>query len=157
MQINADLHIHSKYSMACSKNMELSTISIEARKKGIDLVATGDCIHPKWLEEIKGAATDNETISINGTHFIPTTEIEDKDRIHHLLILPSKSKAEELAEAMSKYGNLAVDGRPTVRLDGCEIAQIAKDVGALIGPAMRSRPGQLFMHIMIPLKAAMET
>ncbi|ABE52314.1 TIGR00375 family protein [Methanococcoides burtonii] len=140
MQINADLHLHSKYSMACSKNMELSTISIEAKKKGIDLVATGDCIHPKWLEEIKQAATNNETIFINETHFIPTTEIEDKNRVHHLLILPSISKAEELAEAMSKYGNLAVDGRPTVRLDGCEIAQIAKEVGALIGPCHAFTP-----------------
>jgi uncharacterized protein (TIGR00375 family) len=140
MQINADLHLHSKYSMACSNKMELPTIAVEAKKKGIDLVATGDCIHPKWLDEIKAAATDDETILINDTYFIPTTEIEDKDRVHHLLILPSISKAEELAETMSKYTDLAVDGRPTVRLDGSEIAQIAKDIGALIGPCHAFTP-----------------
>ncbi|NYT19652.1 MAG: TIGR00375 family protein, partial [Methanosarcinales archaeon] len=140
MQINADLHLHSKYSMACSNKMELPTIAVEAKKKGIDLVATGDCIHPKWLDEIKNAATHDETILINDTHFIPTTEIEDKDRVHHLLILPSISKAEELAETMSKYADLAVDGRPTVKLDGSEIAQIAKDIGAMIGPCHAFTP-----------------
>ncbi|WP_135609614.1 TIGR00375 family protein [Methanococcoides sp. AM1] len=140
MQINADLHLHSKYSMACSNKMELPTIAVEAKKKGIDLVATGDCIHPKWLDEIKNAATDDETILINETYFIPTTEIEDKNRVHHLLILPSISKAEELAETMSRYADLAVDGRPTVKLDGSEIAQIAKDIGALIGPCHAFTP-----------------
>ncbi|KGK98189.1 phosphotransferase [Methanococcoides methylutens] len=140
MQINADLHLHSKYSMACSNKMELPTIAVEAKKKGIDLVATGDCIHPKWLDDIKTAAMDDETILINGTYFIPTTEIEDKNRVHHLLILPSISKAEELAETMSKYADLAVDGRPTVKLDGSEIAQIAKDIGAMIGPCHAFTP-----------------
>lgn len=140
MQINADLHLHSKYSMACSNKMELPTIAVEARKKGIDLVATGDCIHPKWLGEIKAASTDDETILINDTHFIPTTEIEDKNRVHHLLILPSISKAEELAEAMSKYTDLGIDGRPTVRLNGSEIAQIAKDIGAMMGPCHAFTP-----------------
>jgi len=140
MQINADLHIHSKYSMATSKKMELPTIAVEAAKKGIDLVGTGDCIHPKWLTAIKEAALDDETIRINDTYFVPTTEIEDKNRVHHLLILPSISKAKELAGMMGKYGNLAVDGRPTVNLDGCRIAEAARDVGAMIGPAHAFTP-----------------
>ncbi len=140
MQINADLHLHSKYSMACSQKMELPTIAGEAKKKGIDLVATGDCIHPAWLKDIEAASLDDETIIIDGTHFIPTTEIEDKDRVHHLLILPSISKAHELAEVMSKYSDLSADGRPTVKLNGCEIAQIAVDVGALVGPCHAFTP-----------------
>jgi PHP family Zn ribbon phosphoesterase len=80
MKINADLHLHSKYSMACSDRMELPTMASEASKKGIDLVATGDCIHPKWLEQSKEAALDDETIRVNNTDFILTTEIEDKFR-----------------------------------------------------------------------------
>ncbi|MCG7853408.1 MAG: phosphotransferase, partial [Methanosarcinaceae archaeon] len=140
MQINADLHIHSKYSMACSNKMELPTIAVEAAKKGIDLVGTGDCIHPKWLLDIKQAAMDDETVWINDTYFVLTTEIEDNNRVHHLLILPSVSKAEELAETIGKYGNLAVDGRPTVQLDGSSIAEAAKDVGAMIGPAHAFTP-----------------
>ncbi|MGP8321461.1 MAG: endonuclease Q family protein [Methanosarcinaceae archaeon] len=140
MQINADLHVHSKYSMASSPRMELPTIAVEAAKKGIDLVGTGDCIHPDWLLDIKKAAVDDETIRINDTDFVLTTEIEDKNRVHHLLILPSISKAEELAEAMGKRGNLAVDGRPTIKLDGVEIAQAARDIGALIGPCHAFTP-----------------
>ncbi len=140
MKINADLHLHSKYSMACSSKMDLPTIAEEAAKKGIDLVATGDCIHPLWLKEIKKAAIDDETILIGKTNFTITTEIEDCNRVHHLLILPSISKAEELAELMEKHGNLSSDGRPTVRLNGCQIAEIAKDVGALIGPCHAFTP-----------------
>ncbi len=140
MQINADLHLHSKYSMASSPRMELPTIAVEAAKKGIDLVGTSDCIHPKWLLDIKQAAVDDETIRINDTDFVLTTEIEDKNRVHHLLILPSISKAEELAEAMGKYGDLAADGRPTIKLDGVEIAEAAKDIGALLGPAHAFTP-----------------
>ncbi len=140
MKINADLHLHSKYSMACSGRMELPTMAVEAAKKGIDLVATGDCIHPKWLEEIKRAAIDDETIRIDNTDFILTTEIEDKFRVHHLLILPSISKAEELAIEMEKHGDIKIDGRPTVRMDGCELAKVAKDIGALIGPCHAFTP-----------------
>lgn len=140
MKINADLHLHSKYSMACSNKMDLPTIAEEAAKKGIDLVATGDCIHPLWLKEIRKAAVDDETILVGKTNFVLTTEIEDSNRVHHLLILPSISKAEELAEQMQKHGKLSSDGRPTVRLDGCHIAEIAKDVGALIGPCHAFTP-----------------
>ncbi|MDW7730942.1 MAG: TIGR00375 family protein [Methanolobus sp.] len=140
MKINADLHIHSKYSMACSGKMDLPTIAEEASKKGIDLVATGDCIHPQWMKEIMDNAVDDENIIIGNTNFSITTEIEDRNRVHHLLILPSISKAQELAETMSRHGNLATDGRPTVRLDGAEIAEIARDVEALIGPCHAFTP-----------------
>jgi uncharacterized protein (TIGR00375 family) len=140
MKVNADLHLHSKYSMACSAKMELPTIANEASRKGMELIGTGDCTHPKWLEEIKKAAISDEEIRIGNIDFIPTTEIEDIDRVHHLLILPSISKAEELAEKISPFGDLEVDGRPSVKLDGCEIAEIAKDLEALIGPCHAFTP-----------------
>jgi len=140
MKVNADLHLHSKYSMACSKKMELPTIASEASKKGMELIGTGDCTHPKWLEEIKKAAISDEEIRIGNIFFIPTTEVEDIDRVHHLLILPSISKAEELAERIAPFGNLETDGRPAVKLDGCEIAEIARDLGALIGPCHAFTP-----------------
>lgn len=140
MQINADLHLHSRYSMACSNKMELPVMAKEAAKKGIDLVATGDCTHPEWLKDIRKAAVDDETIAIGKTNFLITTEVEDNSRVHHLLLLPSISKAEELAERLTKFSNLKADGRPTVRLNGCEIAEIAKDVEALIGPCHAFTP-----------------
>ena len=48
-----DLHIHSKYSRACSRDLELPKIATMCVKKGIDIVATGDFTHPKWFEHIK--------------------------------------------------------------------------------------------------------
>jgi uncharacterized protein (TIGR00375 family) len=140
MKVNTDLHLHSKYSMATSEKMELPTIAREAAKKGMELLGTGDCTHPRWLEEIRKVSISDEEIRVDDICFIPTTEIEDNKRVHHLLILPSISKAEELAERISPYGNLEADGRPNVRLGGCEIAEIAKDLGALIGPCHAFTP-----------------
>lgn len=147
MQISADLHIHSKYSMATSKNMDLPTLASEARKKGIDVVGTGDCVHGKWLGEIKknaasvNAGCDDGSFNINDTTFVLTCEVEDKNRVHHLLLVPSISKAEELREAFIPCSkNLDADGRPTLNIDGVQIAQYAKDAGALIGPAHAFTP-----------------
>ena len=53
MKIIADLHIHSKYSRAVSGDMTLENIASHARKKGIQVVATGDFTHPAWFGEIK--------------------------------------------------------------------------------------------------------
>ncbi|AKB55892.1 DNA helicase II [Methanosarcina barkeri 227] len=126
--------------MASSRRMELPTIAREASKKGMELIGTADCTHPKWLEEIKRVSVSDEEIRIDEIYFIPTTEIEDRNRVHHLLILPSVSKAEELAERIAPFGNLEADGRPSVRLNGTELAEIAKDVGALIGPCHAFTP-----------------
>ncbi|MFA5175507.1 MAG: endonuclease Q family protein [Patescibacteria group bacterium] len=48
-----DIHIHSKYSRACSKDLELPKIAAACLIKGIDIVATGDFTHPAWFEHIK--------------------------------------------------------------------------------------------------------
>jgi PHP family Zn ribbon phosphoesterase len=77
MLINADLHIHSKYSMATSPKMDLPTLATESSKKGIQLVATGDCLHPKWLAEIKTLKEENGIFKKDNTNFILTTEVED--------------------------------------------------------------------------------
>ncbi|MDP2767290.1 MAG: TIGR00375 family protein [Candidatus Methanoperedens sp.] len=141
MQVNADLHIHSKYSMATSPKMDLPTIASESRKKGIQLVATGDCLHPKWLAEIKKLKEEKGVFKLNDTCFVLTTEVEDMNQVHHLLIIPSISKAQELYEFMKpRSKDIDSDGRPNVRMDGEEIAQAAKDAGALIGPAHAFTP-----------------
>jgi PHP family Zn ribbon phosphoesterase len=53
MTFHADLHIHSKYSRATSKALDLEHIAWWAVRKGIRVVGTGDCVHPAWLAEIK--------------------------------------------------------------------------------------------------------
>ncbi len=147
MHVNADLHIHSKYSMATSSKMDLPTLASESRKKGIQLVATGDCLHTKWLAEIKKLKEENGVFKApylntgTDTSFVLTTEVEDVNQVHHLLIIPSISKAEELYEFMKpRSKDIDSDGRPNVRLNGMEIAQAAKDAGALVGPAHAFTP-----------------
>jgi len=145
MIINSDLHIHSLHSAATSPRMDLPTLAKEASKKGIQLLGTGDCLHPKWLQAIKGLKQEpghDDGIFVHGaTNFVLTVEVEDMRRVHHLLILPSIAKAEELYETFKRYSqDIDTDGRPSVRLSGAEIAEYAKDAEALIGPCHAFTP-----------------
>ncbi|MCL7475009.1 MAG: TIGR00375 family protein [Methanosarcinales archaeon] len=140
--INADLHIHSKYSMATSNRMDIPTLAVESVRKGIQLVGTGDCLHSKWLDEIKTMSEVTDGIyGMDNARFVLTTELEDTDRVHHLLIIPDISKAEELREAVEPASvNIDTDGRPNVNLSGVEIAELAREAGAMIGPAHAFTP-----------------
>ncbi len=150
MIINADLHIHSHYSAATSPRMDLPTLATEALRKGIRLLGTGDCLHPRWLQGIRELEERNgifyfkpedEGTTHTNTNFVLTVEVEDKKRVHHLLIVPSISKAEELYESFRKYSkDIDSDGRPSLRLSGAEIAEYAKDAEALIGPCHAFTP-----------------
>lgn len=142
MIINADLHIHSRFSGATSEKMNIKTISLEAPRKGVNVVATGDCLHSGWMKEIKQCnVIDEGTFELNGTRFILSTEVEAERRVHHLLYFPSFSAAEDFKERVKpKSRNLETDGRPNVDMSGEELASIAKDVDALIGPAHAFTP-----------------
>ncbi|OFV66541.1 MAG: phosphotransferase [Candidatus Syntrophoarchaeum butanivorans] len=133
--INADLHIHSHYAAASSREMTISRLAREGPKKGINLIGSGDCLHPGWLAEMRAERRIFDRL------FIPTCEVEDSNRVHHLIILPSLTKAEELREAFAPYSvDIDTNGRPRVNLSGCEIAEAARDVEALIGPAHAFTP-----------------
>ena len=129
MIVNADLHIHSRFSGATSKSMTLETISKEAKKKGVHLVGTGDCLHPEWLKAIKRMEAIKEgTFELNGTRFVLTTEVEDYKRVHHLILFPSIASVEEFKSRLERFSrNIDTDGRPNARLSGEDIAQLAKD------------------------------
>ena len=155
MIVTSDLHIHSHYSAATSPRMDLPTLAKEGTRKGIQLLGTGDCLHPKWLKGIKELEERNGIFYFTGkgkdkgkgkskntnTNFVLTVEVEDMRRVHHLLILPAIAKAEELYESFSKYSrDIDSDGRPSLRLSGEEIAEHAKDAEALIGPCHAFTP-----------------
>ena len=142
MIINADLHIHSHFSGATSDKMNIETISKEAPRKGIDIVGTGDCLHKGWLKEIKKCNLVEEgTFELNGTRFILSTEVEATKRVHHLLYFPSFPSVLDFKERIkSKSKNLETDGRPNVSMSGEELAEIARDVDALVGPAHAFTP-----------------
>ena len=142
MIVNADLHIHSRFSGATSDKMNIETISLEAPRKGVDIVATGDCLHSGWMKEIKQCElVDEGTYELNGTRFILSVEVEAVKRVHHLLYFPSISAVEDFKERIkSKARNLESDGRPNVDMTGEELASLARDVDALIGPAHAFTP-----------------
>jgi len=142
MIVNADLHIHSRFSGATSNKMDIETISLEAPRKGIDLVGTGDCLHSGWMKEIRQCEEiDEGTFELNGTRFILSVEVEAVKRVHHLLYFPGLSAAVDFKERIKPHSrNLETDGRPNVDLAGEELAQLAKDVDALIGPAHAFTP-----------------
>jgi uncharacterized protein (TIGR00375 family) len=137
MQIDCDFHIHSRYSGATSGKMDFNTISSQGKLKGLDVVGTGDALHPKWLDEIKSLKEYSEGIyEINGSKFILTVEVEDNRRVHHLIFLPEISSAESLRETLKKFSSdIDVDGRPHLRLNGEELVDYVKECEGIIGPS----------------------
>ncbi len=128
MECIADLHIHSKYAMACSEQLTLENIDAAAREKGIRIISTGDFTHPRWISEIKNKLKDNGCgmYSLNGgsesTMFVLGSEVctifEDRTgktrRIHNCILAPSIEVAEQVNSHLSKFGDLASDGRPVL-------------------------------------------
>ena len=52
MPLITDFHMHSKYSRACSKTLDLPHLHAWAQLKGVDLLSAGDFTHPKWFAEL---------------------------------------------------------------------------------------------------------
>lgn len=141
MLVNLDLHIHSRYSMAVSGDMELGQIAKGAAHKGVKIVGTGDCLHPLWLESIKKLPEDDGLRRQGDTLYLLSVEVEDSRRVHHLILLPDTGKAEELAEGFSPHsGNLHQDGRPRLHMSGAQIADLVFEAEGLIGPAHAFTP-----------------
>jgi len=94
------------------------------------------------MDEIKQCNLIEEgTFELNGTRFILSTEVEAEGRVHHLLYFPSFPSVLDFKERInSKSKNLETDGRPNISMSGEELAQIAKDVDALIGPSHAFTP-----------------
>ena len=125
---------------------------IRDRLKGLDLVATGDALHLKWLKileetieessdgifSLKESARLPDEDASGESKFILTTEVEDIKRVHHLIIFPSIESAMDTRGQMK--GNMDSDGRPRVRMDGSQIIEIAHQNGCIIGPAHAFTP-----------------
>ncbi len=143
-ELNIDFHIHSRYSGGVSKDMTLPIIAEQAPFKGLDIVATGDCIHESWLRHLKDFLTEEDglfTVSGSNTRFILQTEVEDARRVHHVILLPSLSSAQQLRESLKPYSvNIDADGRPNIRLDGAELVDHVLDVDGIIGPSHAFTP-----------------
>ena len=149
MKIIADFHIHSKYSRATSSKMDLEHIYLYAKKKGINIVGTGDFTHPQWLKEIQEKLIPAEDglyrlkpefldslkdlffDKNDDLRFIISGEISNiytkngkTRRLHNLILLPSIESAEKINHLLSLQGNLKSDGRPILGMDSLELLKI---------------------------------
>ena len=141
MLVNADFHIHSCFSMASSKDMLIKNIAPKASQKGLQLVGTGDALHPGWLDIIEESTTysGDGIYTTEDVDFVLTTEVEAKHRIHHVIIIPNLEIARELSQKLPSK-NKAADGRPKTKLGGAELLELVREYDCLIGPAHAFTP-----------------
>lgn len=139
MEFIADFHIHSKYSRATSKDMDVLHLAEWAKLKGITLMGTGDFTRHLWLEELKNNLEDlgNGLFKYKGIYFILSAEISSiyskkgkVYRIHNLIFSPSFKTTDKINHKLAQVGNLASDGRPILGLDAAELARIIFDIDA---------------------------
>jgi uncharacterized protein (TIGR00375 family) len=129
----ADLHIHSRFSRACSKDITIENLEKWARVKGIGLLGTGDFTHPLWLKELKEKLEEKEGIlySKSGFKFLLTGEVSlmytqgRGRRVHLVLLVPNFETADKINSYLDTKGRRDYDGRPIFKIS-CE--QFAKEM-----------------------------
>jgi uncharacterized protein (TIGR00375 family) len=136
MIANADLHIHSRYSMASSPQMMPDALITACVKKGIQVLGSGDALHPGWQELWKDHGVCDEGVIV-----VPSAEVEDRDRVHQVILMERFSDFSTLHSRLKPFSkDIATGGRPHVRLSGEEIAGHVHEIGGLIGPAHAFTP-----------------
>ncbi len=142
--MTADLHIHSMHSIGVSKNMTIPNLAACAIEKGINLIGTGDATQPDWLGHLESTLVSRDDYLVYGdVSFIPTVEIEDRDSVHHVIILPDFEAVHMLRSAISGSSpNMDHEwgGRPRVNMSAEDLAGSVRDAGGLIGPAHAFTP-----------------
>lgn len=153
MQQVLDLHIHSRYSRACSPQLTLENIEAACRVKGVNIIATGDFTYPAWFESINEKL--KETFSGSGLYvlksapddkvkFILSTEVSliYKDeirvrRIHLVIHAPNLKAAAALNRELDKRFNIRSDGRPILGISAPELVKLVLKIDErfLIYPA----------------------
>ncbi|MGH3681647.1 MAG: endonuclease Q family protein, partial [Natronosporangium sp.] len=148
----ADLHIHSRHSMACSRDLDLPNLAWWARRKGVAVLGTGDLTHPAWREHLRehlrpaepglfrlDPDTEREVdrklpprlaaaAPVRFQLSVEISTIYKRDgrtrKVHHLVFLPDLAAAERFATALARIGNIASDGRPILGLDSRDLLEI---------------------------------
>jgi len=154
MRLVADLHIHSHYSRATSRNLTIPQLAVWAQRKGVHIVGTGDIAHPGWFQELKESlepaeegllrlkdevakAVQQETPpACQGTvRFLLAGEISSiykkggkTRKIHNTIFAPSFEAVERIQAALEKIGNIRSDGRPILGLDSRDLLEIVLEV-----------------------------
>ena len=139
-RIIADLHVHSGYSRATSKEMNIATMAVWAKKKGINLLGTGDFTHPIHFANLKAALKSQgnglyTTSSEPSVFFMLTAEISriysykcKMRRIHNIVMAPDIKVAEKITNTLQKHGNLSSDGRPILGTHAKDLLKMVMDI-----------------------------
>jgi DNA helicase-2/ATP-dependent DNA helicase PcrA len=152
---HADLHIHSRFSRACSRTCDIPSLAWWALRKGITVVGTGDFTHPAWAQELRETLVPAEPGLLRlrpdlearlrrtapascgqQVRFMLSSEIstiyrggERTRKVHHLLYAPTFEAADRITATLATIGNLASDGRPILGLDSRHLLEITLNAG----------------------------
>src|SRR3989338_5988082 len=151
MEYITDFHLHSRYSRATSRDLNIEGLYRGARLKGIDIIGTGDFTFPAYVAEMekeleavggglysfkrKGEVGSVPVKNDRDPKFIITTEISNiykrhskVRRIHTVIIAPGLPEVKELNRQLDKVGNIKSDGRPILGMDVADMAKLIWDV-----------------------------
>lgn len=155
MRFLADFHIHSRFSRATSRDLDLPHLHGAAQRKGVTVVGTGDFTHPGWFAELREQLVpaeeglyrlrDDLARAAEGevppscrhpVRFLLSVEIstiyqrgEGVRKVHHLILVPDFDAAARLQARLERMGNLASDGRPILGLDSRDLLELTRESG----------------------------
>ena len=140
MRFIADFHVHSRYSRATSKDMEVETLGKWAEIKGITVLGTGDFTHPSYFAELKTKLepSDGNLLTLkNGSKnvsFVLTAEVSNifsqagkLHKIHTLVFAPTLEVVEKINAKLGRRGKLSSDGRPTFGFHVKDLVKLVLD------------------------------
>jgi len=142
MKIISDLHMHSRYSRACSKDLSIKTLEKYAKIKGVNLLGTSDFAHPEWIKELKSELIEDSSGVLktkNGFPFILSNELSlmytdlGKGRkVHNVILAPNFEVVDQITDELKKRGRIDYDGRPIFKIPCPEFVEmlhsISKDI-----------------------------
>ncbi len=143
MRVVADLQLHSKYSLATSRDMDLEHLARGAKLKGLNLLGTGDFTHPKWFAELKEKlqpipgtglfSYDGMTWMLSGEVSTVYEQEGRKRKVHHLIYAPDLDSAGQIGAALSRYGRMSSDGRPVLTgIDSAELVEVLTAISSSV-------------------------
>jgi len=139
-----DLHVHTSYYPGASRDLTLENLIKFAKLKGLNVIGTGDALHPAWRTELKQNLERQGDIYRQGEiYFIPTAEVKLNTYIHSVIVLPTLESFDELYNILKNYGKLDKTGVPFIFISGEKILKIVKELGGFLFPA----------HLFIPFQS----
>jgi uncharacterized protein (TIGR00375 family) len=141
MQIIADLHLHSRYSQACSKDLSLKTLEKWGRIKGLNLLGTSDFTHPEWVKELKRNLVDYDGIyqTQSGYNFLLQSEVSliysqggKGRRVHLIMFAPNFEVVSQITDYLLKHGRVDYDGRPIFKISCVDFVENLKKISEQI-------------------------